>query len=178
MTSDSKPVCTLILFAIVAAFCGGHGSAIVCAQTAGTQRVGVARLTPEVRTAISKGLTYLAKSGIQNKDGSWGGTSNPVAETSLSLMAFLLKGHVPGRGRYGGDAIFTFADDKLVLVQTRGQAENLRPDEEPVAQLSNCNFYMLRDLKIEGASDLMKRDVSEQLELVSQAIVAGKKLLA
>jgi len=40
-------------------------------------------------------------------------------------------------GRAGGDAIFTFADDKLVLIHTRGQADNLRPDAEPVAQFED-----------------------------------------
>ncbi|MFP6855830.1 MAG: prenyltransferase/squalene oxidase repeat-containing protein [Roseibacillus sp.] len=65
------------------------------------QSVGVARLTPEVRASITKGLEYLAKDGVQNPNGSWGSSSNPVAETSVGLMAFMLKGYVPGRGRYG-----------------------------------------------------------------------------
>lgn len=45
-------------------------------------------------------------------------------------------------GRAGGDAIFTFADDKLVLIHTRGKPENLRPDAEPVAQLEDFDVYM------------------------------------
>ena len=45
-------------------------------------------------------------------------------------------------GRAGGDAIFTFADDKLVLIDTRGQADNLRPDTEPVAQYEDFDIYM------------------------------------
>lgn len=65
------------------------------------QRVKVARLTSEVRDSIALGLKYLATSGVQNADGSWGDGRNPVAETSLSLMAFMLRGHVPGRGNYG-----------------------------------------------------------------------------
>lgn len=64
----------------------------------GSQAVGVARLSPEVRASITKGLEYLAKEGVQKADGSWGGGSSDVAETSLSLMAFMLKGYVPGRG--------------------------------------------------------------------------------
>jgi len=68
----------------------------------GEQVVGIARLTPEVRTSITKGLDYLAKEGVQKADGSWGGGQNDVAETSMALMAFMLKGYVPGRGgRYG-----------------------------------------------------------------------------
>lgn len=71
------------------------------AQDPPSQSVGVARLTPEVRSAISKGLEYLAKDDLQKADGSWGGSQNRVAETSLTLMAFMLQGHVPGRGQYG-----------------------------------------------------------------------------
>ena len=71
------------------------------AQDPPPQSVGVARLTPEVRNAISKGLEYLSKDGLQRPDGSWGGDQNRVAETSLALMAFMLQGHVPGRGTYG-----------------------------------------------------------------------------
>ena len=71
------------------------------AQSEGGQTVGVARLTPEVRASITKGLEWLAKDGVQNSDGSWGNSTNPTAETSLSLMAFMLKGYVPGHGRYG-----------------------------------------------------------------------------
>ena len=71
------------------------------AQDPPSQSVGVARLTPEVRTAINKGLEYLSKEDLQRPDGSWGGDQNRVAETSLTLMAFMLQGHVPGRGQYG-----------------------------------------------------------------------------
>ncbi len=45
-------------------------------------------------------------------------------------------------GRAGGDAMFTFADDKLVLIDTRSQADNLRPDTEPVAQYEDFDIYM------------------------------------
>ena len=62
-------------------------------------QVGTARLTPAVKRAISNGLAYLAKG--QKEDGSWGSRSHSVADTSVSLMAFMLQGHVPGRGMYG-----------------------------------------------------------------------------
>ena len=45
-------------------------------------------------------------------------------------------------------------------------------------QRANLNFYMLRDVRIDGARELMNQDVSEQLEMVSQAIAAGNTLLA
>lgn len=45
-------------------------------------------------------------------------------------------------------------------------------------QRANLNFYMLRDVRIEGARELMSQDVSERLEVVSQAIASGDTLLA
>ncbi|MBU61403.1 MAG: hypothetical protein CMI26_02730 [Opitutae bacterium] len=62
------------------------------------QRVGRVRLLPEIQEAISKGLSFLAKT--QNQDGKWG-DKHPVADTSLALMSYMLQGHVPGRGTYG-----------------------------------------------------------------------------
>ena len=102
MKTQSTPTSIILLAAIIAtALLIVPCAPTVYAQGEGAQRVSVVRLTPEVRTAITKGLEYLAKPESRNKDGSWGGASNPVAETSLSLMAFMLQGHVPGRGRYG-----------------------------------------------------------------------------
>ena len=68
-------------------------------EKAPVQRVGKARLTPEVQTSISKGHAFLSKT--QNSDGSFGDQRHPVADTSVSLMAFMLQGHVPSRGTYG-----------------------------------------------------------------------------
>lgn len=45
-------------------------------------------------------------------------------------------------------------------------------------QRANINFYMLRDVSIRGAKELVTADVSEQLARVSQAIAAGDTLLA
>ena len=67
-------------------------------------------------------------------------TRFPAASTSevhLRCSALTL-----ADGRAGGDAIFTFADDKLVLIHTRGQPDNLRPDAEPVAQYEDFDVYM------------------------------------
>lgn len=57
------------------------------------QDVKVAELPPEVESAIARGLQALLKS--QQPDGSWG--NHKVASTSLSLMAFMVKGQFPGR---------------------------------------------------------------------------------
>ncbi len=61
------------------------------------RRVGVAELSPEAESAIDKGLRYLASS--QAEDGSWG--KFKTGETAVALMAFMVKGHFPGRGTYG-----------------------------------------------------------------------------
>ena len=57
---------------------------------------------PEVRSAVGRGLQYLALS--QNSDGSWranGGQGGyPVAMTALAGTAMLASGSTPTRGRY------------------------------------------------------------------------------
>jgi hypothetical protein len=61
-------------------------------------RVGVAELSAEAEEAIERGLDYLIKR--QHTSGSWG-RKYRVACTSLSLMAFMLKGYFPEDGQYG-----------------------------------------------------------------------------
>ena len=58
-------------------------------------------LTEEAEKAIDRGLQYLLSS--QNPDGSWSSANGDfkIAGTSLGLMAFMVKGHFPGFGRYG-----------------------------------------------------------------------------
>jgi len=113
---DGRCVATLVLALVI--------SCCACTRPAfsedkpGTQRVGVAKLTPKVKDSITRGLAYLAKPGIQHEDGSWGSSSTPVAETSLSLMAFMLKGYVPGRGSYGRKM-----DNGIVYLINRGKAQ-------------------------------------------------------
>lgn len=46
-------------------------------------------------------------------------------------------------GRPAGDAVFTFADDGLVLIDTRGGADNLRPENiVPVAEPGEFQVYL------------------------------------
>ncbi len=101
MIRPQPALMALLAMVFAAAIATETLTSCACAQDDGTQRVAVVRLTPETRTAITKGLAFLARPEVRNEDGSWGGNSNPAAETSLSIMAFLLQGHVPGRGSYG-----------------------------------------------------------------------------
>ncbi len=79
-----------ISFSVILA-CGG-------ARAENASGVGVAELSPAAEIAIEKGLSFLANT--QNPDGSWG-TTYPMADTAVSLMAFMLKGNFPKRGKYG-----------------------------------------------------------------------------
>ena len=62
---------------------------------------GATELTEAADRAIEKGLQYLVAS--QKPDGSWTADTGAVdiGGTSLGLMAFMVKGHFPGFGRYG-----------------------------------------------------------------------------
>ena len=73
------------------------GSNLVVA--ADTQRVTSIELTPHARRAIDRALAYLER--VQNQDGSWGKGRYYVANTALSTIAFMVQGHVPGKGKYG-----------------------------------------------------------------------------
>lgn len=59
-------------------------------------------MTEEAEKAIERGLQFLLAS--QNADGSWSSENGEyaIAGTSLGLMAFMVKGHFPGFGKYGG----------------------------------------------------------------------------
>ncbi len=75
-----------------------------------------AYLTPDVETAIDKGLAWLAAQ--QQPDGRIvdreGNAPYPVGETAISVMAFLTNGHQPGKGLYGKvvEKALTFMVDK------------------------------------------------------------------
>jgi hypothetical protein len=94
----SKSIALLCL-AAVAAPAARPGPAFAAAPAGNADAgVRVARLSPQAEKAIERGLAYLARR--QNTDGSWGQNYRP-ATTSLGLMAFMLKGHFPKKGKYG-----------------------------------------------------------------------------
>ena len=86
--------CSKIVLALLAVFAFAQG---VLAQDAGEKDV-VTDISPETELAIDKALEFLGKS--QKPDGSWG-DGNKVARTSLALMAFMVKGHMPEQEPYG-----------------------------------------------------------------------------
>ncbi len=58
-------------------------------------------ITPELTSAVTRGLSWLSK--VQNQDGSFGSGryGRSVAMTSLACLAFMADGNLPGRGPYG-----------------------------------------------------------------------------
>jgi hypothetical protein len=77
---------------------GLAAEALVAAGDAAPGRVQIAELSAEAETAVEKGLRFLASR--QNSDGSWG-ERYPAATTAVALMAFMVKGHFPGKEPYG-----------------------------------------------------------------------------
>jgi prenyltransferase beta subunit len=75
-----------------------HAATAFAADAAAPVRVSTAEMTREAEAAIDRALRFL--DSTQNPDGSWG-TQYKSAETALALMAFMVKGHFPGRGQYG-----------------------------------------------------------------------------
>jgi hypothetical protein len=79
----------------------------------GSVRVRNTEMTPAAEQSVTRGLDFLAKT--QRPDGSWSckigyklnfdylptGFGPHVGVTALAGMAFMAKGHLPGRGRYG-----------------------------------------------------------------------------
>jgi hypothetical protein len=79
---------------------GLHAQEIV-ADGNETEEVSATELTEAADRAIERGFEYLIAN--QNPDGSWTSESGAIdiGGTSLGLMAFMVKGHFPGFGRYG-----------------------------------------------------------------------------
>ena len=54
----------------------------------------------------------------------------------------LCQGYTLTDGTAAGDAVFTFADERLVAIETRGAVDAIRPDADPVAELGGFAVYM------------------------------------
>lgn len=85
----------LAIVCLAALLIPSAGPAVV---QAAEEAVGIAELDPRTERAIDRGLRSLAAS--QQADGSWGG-GYKAANTSVALMAFMLKGYFPDKGEHG-----------------------------------------------------------------------------
>lgn len=86
-----------ILFVALSALAGRlDGPSVVCAQELVTEM----EITPATEKAIQRGLSFLASR--QNLDGSWDTEyRRNTGVMSVSLLAFLASGNLPGVGEYG-----------------------------------------------------------------------------
>ncbi|MFT4550001.1 MAG: hypothetical protein ACI9UA_001870 [Pseudoalteromonas tetraodonis] len=75
-----------------------HIAVALCQEVRADDAGVIADLTSEAEKSIELGLEFLVKT--QKADGSWG-DGNKVAYTSLSLMAFMVKGDMPEQPPFG-----------------------------------------------------------------------------
>ena len=111
----------------------------------------LAKYDKPVDAAVDKALEYLA--GQQHKEGYWpSGLGKDPAIASLSVMAFLAKGHTPGAGPYG-ERINRGIDFVLSCAKPNGM----------LAGPSQGSMY------IHGISTLMLSEVSGMVDAARQA---------
>ncbi len=89
-----KPVMAALL-----ALAGGTPPAQEAAPPPAGEGRPFQEMTPEIRSAIERGLAWLSRA--QSPSGAYGSGNAPLATTAIAGMAFLAGGHVPGRSRYG-----------------------------------------------------------------------------
>lgn len=129
--------CTAFLFLLAITTCSFSG-----AQDAGSPLISessnlYAALPPgewsNVETAVDRGLQWLA--AVQEDDGRFPGeeVAQP-AVTSLAIMAFLSRGHVPNEGRYGQH--LSKAIDFVLSTQRRRGYFSLLPVTPPASHMS------------------------------------------
>lgn len=121
------------------------GSLLLTSQTAFAQQGPTEK---EVDESIVRALKYLAAN--QNRSGAWtlrnGGES--IAMTSLSIMAFMAAGHVPGEGPYGDE----------LLRGVRWVLERQRPDGMFVHRAGHGPMYA------HGIATLMLAEVAGMVD--------------
>jgi len=135
------------------------------AADAPRERVGVAELSPQAERAIDRGLAYLA--ARQNADGSWG-AGYRAAMTGLSLMAFMVEGHFPEQGPYGGplDRAVAFL---IAQAKAGGGYMGQSMYEHALATLALSEVWGMTDR--EGIRDILKQAV--EVILRSQSSQGG-----
>ncbi|MDP6553726.1 MAG: terpene cyclase/mutase family protein [Pirellulaceae bacterium] len=123
LTSSRLIAFTLVL-ALLTVPCGSECDSVTFAQEAAkldsAEILTEKRVVERVTTAVDRSLEYLAAQ--QRPDGAWDGNNAPNA---LALLAFMGRGHVPGRGPYrdvlekGKNFILRTQNDNGVFVPQR-----------------------------------------------------------
>ncbi len=109
-------------------------------------------ISPQLQSSIDRGLEWLAtKQSPQN--GSWKGTDSPsTAITSLAIMAYMARGHVPGQGPYGDHLHrgidFVLAQQKssgLLITQSDANPGGHPMYDHAIATIMLCEAYGMVD---------------------------------
>ncbi|HWE94202.1 MAG TPA: prenyltransferase/squalene oxidase repeat-containing protein [Tepidisphaeraceae bacterium] len=125
-----------------------------------------------VRIAVDKALAWLAKN--QKPDGTFpqGASAGTTAVPSLSVMAFLSRGHVPGQGPFG-DVLYKSIDYVIESQQesgllSRSQGGNHVMYEHGISTVMLAEVYGMVD-------DARRAKIDKALAKSSQLILAAQK---
>ena len=159
---------TCLLAAVVAV-------APVVAQAAESEGVSVlpdAQEMQRIEAAVDKALEYLAVT--QNADGSWpgfGGRNNGI--NAFCLLAFLGRGHVPGRGPYR-DVVDRAVGFLLACQQPTGLYASPNPSHGPMYEHGMSTLAMIEAYGFIPSLE-MRKSVQDAVDLIvkSQAANGG-----
>ena len=127
---------------------------------------------PHVEAAVDKALEFLART--QKPDGTWPhGGGSTTAVPSLSVMAFLARGHVPGQGPYG-DLLYRSIDHVLAQQKPEtgilsGTSNNAMMYEHGISTAMLCEVYGMVD-------DERRSRIGKALEKAIRLTLSAQKL--
>lgn len=150
-------------------------------------------LTEATEMAIERGLKFLA--GIQNEDGSWSREDGeyPIANTSLVLMAFMVRAEFPGEGDHGdkleagldflireskaspdgylGTNMYSHGLATLAFSEAWGMTDE-KKDEEVLTALQRAVEVIRRAQTLEGGWRYNPRPVESDVSVTVTQVVA------
>jgi len=155
-TNFSRLVAFLLMLALLVAPCTPAFAPVAAAQevakTDAAEILTETRVVERVTVSVDRALEYLAS--VQRPDGAWDGNNAPNA---LALLAFMGRGHVPGRGPYrdvlekGKNFILRTQDANGVFVPQRAAGSGPMY-QQGLATLALAEMYgMDPDPKLEEA---------------------------
>ena len=121
-------------------------------------------ITPELDAATDRGLAWLASR--QRPDGSFSGGGADSAVTSLSAIAFMADGNVPGRGKYG-----QVVQRALEYVLAQGQESGMLAAADSNGMMYAHGFATLFLAEVYGMTgdEMVRERLQKAIRLIHQA---------